>query len=47
MHQAEFHHHVGAENICPNIKAALERATAIRMASATGAAFHRASVPSR
>ena len=47
MHQAEFHHHVGAENICPNIKAALERATAIRVASATGAPFHRASVPSQ
>jgi sulfate permease, SulP family len=45
MHRAEFHHHVGAENICPNIKAALERATAIRVASATGAAFHRASIP--
>jgi SulP family sulfate permease len=47
MHQAEFHHHVGTENICPNIKAALERATAIRVASAAGAAFHRASVPSQ
>jgi SulP family sulfate permease len=47
MHQAEFHHHVGAENICPNIKAALERADAIRVASATGAAFHRASAPSQ
>ena len=29
MHQAEFHQHVGAENVCPNIKAALERATLI------------------
>ncbi len=48
MRQAEFHHHVGAENICPNIKAALERANAIRAASATGAAaFHRASAPSQ
>ena len=48
MHQAEFYHHVGAENICPNIKAALERANAIRAASATGAAaLHRASAPSR
>jgi sulfate permease, SulP family len=45
MHQAEFHHHVGADNICPNIKAALERATAIRVASANAAAFHRASAP--
>jgi len=26
MEQAEFHDHVGARNICPNIKAALERA---------------------
>jgi SulP family sulfate permease len=48
MRQAEFHNHVGAENICPNIKAALERANAIRAASATGpAAFHRASAPSQ
>jgi hypothetical protein len=27
MHQAEFERHVGRENICPNIKAALERAS--------------------
>jgi SulP family sulfate permease len=26
MRQAEFHEHVGAENICPNIEAALRRA---------------------
>ena len=26
MKQAEFHEHVGADNICPNIQAALERA---------------------
>jgi SulP family sulfate permease len=26
MEQAEFHDHVGALNVCPNIKAALERA---------------------
>src|SRR4029077_16408213 len=26
MEQAEFHEHVGASNICPNIKAALDRA---------------------
>jgi sulfate permease, SulP family len=26
MHQAEFEQHVGAENICPHIAAALERA---------------------
>jgi SulP family sulfate permease len=29
MQQSEFHEHVGAENICPNIKAALERAAII------------------
>ena len=29
MQQSEFHEHVGAENVCPNIKAALERAAAI------------------
>jgi len=45
MQQAEFHHHVGGENICPNIKAALERANAIRMASAAGPAFRPASAP--
>src|SRR5580765_1487070 len=47
MHQADFHHHVGADNICPNIKAALERANAIRVASATGAAPRHASAPSQ
>ena len=30
MRQAEFHDHVGAENICPNIEAALQRAAAVR-----------------
>jgi SulP family sulfate permease len=29
MRQAEFEQHVGAENICPNVAAALERAAAI------------------
>jgi SulP family sulfate permease len=29
MRQAEFHDHVGAENICPNIDAALQRAAAV------------------
>jgi SulP family sulfate permease len=29
MHQSEFHEHVGELNICPNIKAALERAAEI------------------
>ena len=29
MRQAEFHDHVGAENICPNIEAALQRAAAV------------------
>ena len=29
MRQAEFHEHVGAENICPNIDAALQRAAAV------------------
>ena len=47
MHQAEFHHHVGAENICPNIKVALERANAIRNASAARAALRLASSPSQ
>jgi SulP family sulfate permease len=27
MEQSEFHDHVGARNVCPNIKAALERAS--------------------
>jgi len=45
MQQAEFHHHVGVNNICPNIKAALERANAIRVASATEAVYDRASAP--
>jgi hypothetical protein len=26
MRQAEFHEHVGEENVCPNIEAALRRA---------------------
>ena len=30
MHQAEFERHVGAENICPNIEDALERAAELR-----------------
>jgi SulP family sulfate permease len=29
MHQSEFHEHVGERNICPNIEAALERASEI------------------
>ena len=29
MRQAEFHEHVGAENVCPNIEAALRRATTV------------------
>ena len=29
MRQAEFHDHVGAENICPNIDAALQRAASV------------------
>ena len=29
MRQAEFHDHVGAENICPNIEAALKRAATV------------------
>jgi SulP family sulfate permease len=39
MHQAEFEQHVGAENICPNVAAALERAEALfleRTKRATG-----------
>jgi SulP family sulfate permease len=34
MRQAEFHEHVGAENICPNIEAALQRAAAVHMIAA-------------
>jgi len=30
MHQAEFEQHVGAENICPNVADALERAKALQ-----------------
>jgi hypothetical protein len=30
MRQAEFHEHVGAENVCQNIDAALRRAAAVR-----------------
>lgn len=30
MRQAEFHEHVGEENICPNIEAALRRAAIVR-----------------
>ena len=44
MRQSEFHEHVGAENICPNIKTALERAAAIRAAS-TDAAVPRRRTP--
>jgi SulP family sulfate permease len=29
MHQAEFEQHVGAENICPHVTAAIERAEAV------------------
>jgi sulfate permease, SulP family len=29
MAQAEFHEHFGADNICPNIQAALDRAVEI------------------
>ena len=29
MHRSEFHEHVGAKNICPNIEAALERAASV------------------
>jgi SulP family sulfate permease len=32
MAQAEFHRHVGAENILPNVDAALRRATELRRA---------------
>jgi SulP family sulfate permease len=34
MRQAEFHEHVGAENICPNIEAALQRAAALHALAA-------------
>jgi SulP family sulfate permease len=34
MRQAEFHEHVGAENICPSIEAALQRAAAVHMIAA-------------
>jgi SulP family sulfate permease len=34
MQAAEFHEHVGPQNICPNIKAALQRAADIHRASA-------------
>jgi SulP family sulfate permease len=34
MTQAEFHEHVGDENICPHIEAALERAARIHAAQA-------------
>jgi len=34
MRQAEFHQHVGAENICPNIEAALLRAAAVHSLAA-------------
>jgi hypothetical protein len=34
MQQAEFHEHVGAENICANIEAALLRAAAVHSAAA-------------
>jgi SulP family sulfate permease len=50
MHQSEFHEHVGAGNVCPNIKTALERAAAIRAASpdvAGPAGVHPASSPNR
>jgi SulP family sulfate permease len=34
MEEAEFHRHVGEENILPNVEAALERAAAIRQQAA-------------
>jgi sulfate permease, SulP family len=34
MQQAEFHQHVGAENICPDIEAALRRAAAVHAVAA-------------
>jgi SulP family sulfate permease len=48
MRQSEFHQHVGADNICPNITIALERSTAIRAASPHAppqAAPHPVSIP--
>jgi SulP family sulfate permease len=36
MKDAEFHHHVGAENILPNVEAALTRAARIRAAMGEG-----------
>jgi SulP family sulfate permease len=36
MAQAEFHRHVGAENILPNVQAAIQRAEAIWQARGTG-----------
>jgi SulP family sulfate permease len=33
MHKAAFERHVGAENLCPDLTAALERAAAVRAAS--------------
>jgi hypothetical protein len=42
MEQAEFHHHVGPENICPHVQAALERAEALHHSSrGPGPAGHR------
>jgi SulP family sulfate permease len=40
MTQAEFHRHVGAENILPNVDAALARARALRTAPPPTAAAH-------
>ena len=37
MRQAEFHEHVGAENICASIRAALDRAAALQFADRAGA----------
>jgi hypothetical protein len=34
MNQAEFERHVGAENICPSIKDALDRAAEMHQRSA-------------
>ena len=47
MQQSEFHQHVGADNVCPNIKTALERAAAIRVVSPEAAAPRPVSTPSR
>ncbi|WP_337176787.1 sulfate permease [Paludisphaera sp.] len=38
MRQADFERHIGRENICPNITAALERAEAVREKPAVGRA---------